>query len=651
MSAIKAHIDFETRSAVDLRKAGMHRYAEDLTTEIVCMSWRLGDGRVQRWRPCDPIPHALGQHIRFGGQVVAHNSGFERAIWSQKMCWLRLPIENQDCTMARAAAMGLPASLENLGAAIDADIQKDKDGHRLMLKMCKPKTLDPLTWHEDPNEIERLQAYCDQDVLTECAIDARLPPLSDRERKVWRLDQKINDRGVAIDLPLVRRAQDAVGAAKKAADDKIWRLTNGAIRRTTEAAKITNWLAARGIATKSIADSELDDLLIATELFDDETAAAVLALRRASSKAFKFQAMLDTVCRDGRVRGSLAYHGAHTGRWAGRGMQPQNFKRVQGSKDEAEVASALEALRAGQTPDLHALSLCARAMIIAPPGKKLVSGDFSNVEGRINAWLAGEDWKLAAFGDYDRGEGPDLYRLAYARGFDLDPEAVDDSGRQIGKVMELALGYQGGVGAFQTMAVNYDVRVSDSRADTLKRAWRDANPRITQSWWDLNDACIEAVGSPGTVVSALSDHVRYTSNGAFLFCRLPSGRVLSYAKPSVGWKSRVITIDGDEVEINSRGVSYWGVHAGRWQKLDLYGGSLCNHIVQGTARDLLVEAMFKVEAAGYPVVLTIHDEILSEVDEGFGSAKHYEQLMSDLPPWAEGLPVATKAWEDGRYSK
>lgn len=653
----KVSIDFETRSACDLRKAGAYRYAMDPSTEVICLSYRVGDGPVRRWRPGEPQPE-------LDGTILAHNAGFERAIWNHTLGWPRLDPEAMDCTMARGLAVGLPGSLEMLGAALGAPIQKDKDGHRLMLRLCKPRRIHDdgrIEWWEDLAEIDRLHAYCDTDVRAECAVDARLPVLPGRERALWILDQRINDRGFALDVPRVRLALAAVDEAKRRADRRIWRLTNGAVSTCSQTAKIVAWIAARGVPCASVAKGEIDEILLTADILDDPLVEEVVNLRRAAAKSStaKFKAMLDAVCPDGRIRGSLAYHGAHTGRWAGRLVQPQNFPRVDDpGAVEAALAllgrpDAVDAIEAVVGPALETLSKCLRAMIISPPGKKLISGDFASIEGRINAWFAGEDWKLRAFSEYDQGVGPDLYRLAYGRSFGLDPAAVDGAGRQIGKVMELALGYQGGVGAFQTMAAVYGVRVSDGRADQIKRAWRDANPSITRSWRDLQDAAIEAVSAPGCVVPVLGDKVRYVADRKFLYCKLPSGRVIHYASPSVAWKTHVMTIDGERVEFRSRGVTYHGVDSvtKKWGPIDLYGGAQCDHIVQGTARDLLVEAMFRVEAAGYPIVLTVHDEILCEADEGFGGVDEFEALMSQLPPWLAGLPVATKAWEDMRYVK
>ncbi len=631
----------------------MYRYAEDPTTEIVTMSWRLGDGPVQRWRPGQSGLKPLADHIRAGGFVVTHNAGFERVIWNAKLS-ADLPLlpAQQDCTMSRASTMTLPTALFALGQALNVPDIKDMGGHSLMMQMCRPRTLDPLTWWEDAERIELLQSYCDQDVKTECAIEARLPPLSERERRVWELDQRINDRGVAIDLPLVRRANHAVAEAKKSADDKIWRLTNGAVRRCTEAKKIVDWLNARGIKTESVASEVEEDLLLVADMLDDELAADVLAVRSASSKAFKFQGMLDTVCKDGRVRGSLAYHGTISGRWAGRGMQPQNFKRMETEEDEAAVEAALDALREGRpVADLDVLSMAARPMLIPGPGKMFYGGDFSQIESRMLAWFAGEDWKLAAFRDYDAGVGFNNYLNTAARMYGLDVETLSKESTEYvtGKMAELAAGYQGGRRAIQKIALKNGVRIPGHQADDMKAMWREGHPATVKLWRELQDAAIEAVANQGAVVSVLRDKVRYVSNGEFLFCRLPSHRVIAYPKPTVAWKSRIVSIDGDDVEINSRGVSYWGVHQGRFMQLDLYGGLQCAHVVSGTARDVLVEAMFAVEEAGYPIVLTIHDETLSEVDAGFGGVEEYQALMERPISWLPDFPLVAQVWTGDRY--
>ncbi len=920
------HLDFETRSAADLKKVGAHRYAQDPTTTILCTSYRFGEtGPVKSWLGVEP-PAEVFEHVANGGRIVGHNQGFERVIWNALIGSGNAAMDpsQQDCTLSRALAMGLPAGLDNLGAALKLTFQKDRDGHNLMLKMCKDGYVPK------PGELERLSRYCDRDVETETDADRHLPPLSARERRVWELDQRINDRGFAVDLRLVQRAELAVLEAKRRADAAMWRLTNGAIKKASQARALADWINAAGIPCTSIADGEIDELVVGADLVDRPDVAGALALRRASAGAFKFEAMLRAVCADGRIRGSLQYHGTHGGRWSGRVVQPQNFKRMDTDEEVAATGEALEILREYEKPDqaldamellldlpaLEVLSLCARPMIVAKPGHVLYDADFSNIEGRLNAWFAGEDWKLDAFRAYDAGVGPDLYRVTASKVLGKSVADVSKAERQNqGKVPELACiaegelvltdqglvpiekvnlsmlvwdgvdfvshegtvyrgikevitydgltatrdhrvwidgqnrpvrfehaaasgqrlvqsgagrhpvrvgedhltraslstqmvgairgrrvpglsqnrvgvpvqpdqrqeqrvpemhlcsvasraraqmvgaqvhgrqaamyqsesqsvqrlwrprhhvrvpvihghgvvgtraprseerfgtgshrqrsrlptrqssvvdqarqheelscvktaktydirnagprnrftasgrlvhncGYQGGVVAFQKMGAKYGVSISDAHARKIVADWREANPRITDSWAELGQAAIDAVQHPGLIVPVLNNKVQYTCNGDFLWCRLPSGRIISYAAPTVGWKTKVLTIDDEVVELESFGLSYWGSKNGRWLKLDLYGGAQCAHIVSGTARDLLVEAMFAVEAAGYPLILTIHDELLCETPEGFGSVQEFENIIANSKPdWARGLPLVSKAWKDVRYAK
>ena len=659
------HIDLETRSAADLKKVGAHRYAEDPTTSIVCGSYRFDDGPVLSWVGNGPPAEVVGW-LQANRPMVGHNQQFERAI-IESCIGLLIDPSAQDCTMSRAAAMGLPSSLDNLGSALKLKFQKDKAGHALMLKMCKPKTRDPLTWHEEPADVARLSAYCDRDVETETDADHHLPPLSDRERRVWILDQRINDRGFGVDLLAVQRADAVVAAAKLRADRDLWRATNGAVKKATQAKALADWINAKGLPCTSVADGEIDDLIVGADLMEFPDVEEALRIRRNSAGAFKFEAMLRAVCSDGRIRGSLAYHGTHGGRWAGRVVQPQNFKRMDTDEEVAATQLALEILRQYDEPEaaldamemcldmpaLEVLSLCARPMIVAKPGHILRDADFSNIEGRLNAWFAGEAWKIEAFESFDAGTGPDLYKVTAGLVLGKPTEAVSKAERQNqGKVPELACGYQGGVAAFQKMGAKYGVSVADSHARQIVADWRAANPRITESWAELGQAAIDAVQSPGMIVPVLGNKVQYVCNGNFLWCKLPSGRIISYAAPSVGWKTKLVTIDDEQVELNNFGLSYWGQKNGRWLKLDLYGGAQCAHIVSGTARDLLVEAMFAVEAAGYPLILTIHDELLCETPAGFGSLEEFEDIIRrSKPRWAEGLPLVSKAWENVRYVK
>jgi DNA polymerase len=674
MSEPALHLDFETRSCADLSRVGAQRYALDPTTEIICMAWRFtgvepvhpGEPLGGLWRPGLAFPLDVLGWVAEGRRVVAHNAAFERWIWNQAGLG-NLRIEQQDCTLARAAALSLPQSLDGLAAVLNASERKDAEGHKLMKKLSKPRKVTAdgeVVWWNDTADLERLGAYCTQDVATECAVDELVPLLSDFERRVWELDQRINDRGFAVDVPIVRKALAAVAAAKRRADERVSVLTEGYVRTVGQVGKLKAWLMERGIPADTVRDGDAD-LECALEVTGDTVAAEAVRLRWSASKTFKFEAMLDIASPvDGRVRGSLAYSGTIQRRWAGRGAQPHNMKRI-GDTDETLVDDALWALETFETEDeivdalettcgepLEALSLCARPMIIAAPGKRLIGADASNIEGRFNAWNADEQWLLQAFRDYDAGTGADLYRVQASVSLGKPIEHVTKDDRQLwGKVPFLACGYQGGVVAFQKMGANYGVSVSTPVVRQIVDGFRATNPAIVASWAELQDAAVNAVDYQGTIFTACKGRIRYVSNGSFLMCRLPSGGIIHYPAPSVEWKQKIIDIDGEEITLNKRGVTYRVPVGKQMWKRDLYGGAQCAHVVSGMARDYLCERMLAAEEAGYVLVLTVHDELLAEMPHGQGSVEEFAAIMGVAPTWAPGLPVAAKAWEDLRYVK
>jgi DNA polymerase len=739
------HIDFETRSAADLRKVGLYRYAEHPTTSVLMMGYAFGDEQRWLWKPrsTEAIPLRVMAHVSAGGKVTAHNSAFELAIWNTvlRRQVANLPVlhrEQCDCTMARALASGLPAALAQLAEVTRSPILKDEAGGKDMLKLSKPKKVHPdgtIEWHEDALLWGNTERYCLDDVGAEKGVDKVVPHLSERERRVWLLDHEINERGVRLDVEMIRRAQAVAELARTDANAEMHRLTEGFVPKVTNNQKIVAWLASRGIETDSIAGDNAEDLSEDIAAVGDDLAQEVMDLRYVAMKASvaKLNKMMDWVCDDGRVRGALAYHGANTGRWAGRGPQFQNMVRIDGDRDLDPVNLTFRILEADLTPQerhdliegavgpvLKSLSKCSRGMVIASEGCRLIGADKSNIEGRVNAWTAGEPWKLDAFRAYDRGEGADLYKVAYAQSFNIDAADVNNAQRQIGKVQELAGGFQGSVGAYLkfirksgmkpgafadlALASATEMQTKDARRQWdqarpkdkhaldertwigIKIAvnkWRAAHPAIVQGWWDRQDAAIAAVLNPRQVVPVLEGRIRYLSADGFLWTMLPSTRLLAYALPWVDWQStpkwlytttdpdtreRVLADDfgTDEValydedgklvkaeeryERRRRVVKHW-INQKGWRPRALYGGLQCENDTQAIARDTMVEDMFAARDAGYPIVLTVHDELVTDVPFGHGSADELAQIMSRVPDWIPGLPLAAKAWEDRRYVK
>ena len=565
-----------------------------------------------------------------------------------------------------------------------------------MLRMCRPRGWDngvPV-FDNDPEHIDRLSAYCETDVDTECVVHDGIARLSDSERRVWELDQTINDRGVLIDERAAQRAEEVAAEAVKRANERMWYLTDGDVQKVTQVARIVEWLNKRGVPCESVGKGEHEELILGSQVVGDADAEEVVRIRRAAGKAStaKYKAMQQTVSRDSRCRGMLNYHGAGPGRWAGRLVQPQNFPRVDPDRDlprvetlhefletrmsAREIVDSLEML--GIEP-LDTLSKALRSMFIAGPGNRLVGGDYSNIEGRLNAWISGEEWKLRAFREYDEGSGPDLYLLSYSKSFGVPVADVTKAQRQIGKVQELACGYQGSVGAYMNMAANYFIQphdvaktARDAVSDDAWRAaedkygsrntygldkfdwsglfvtvsnWRAAHPSLVQGWWELQDAAVAAVGTPGSKHFAYDGRAAYVAANGFLFCQLPSKRVIAYASPRLietGVDGRKkFQVEYDAVDSVTK----------QWGPQRLYGGLQCNNVVQGTARDVMVNGMFAAEGAGYPLILTVHDELLAEVPESFGSVEEFKRLMLSPIPWLHGCPLSAAAWEAKRYVK
>ena len=681
--AVHAHIDFETRSAADLKALGIDLYSRHPTTDAWCLAFAFGDDEPELWVPGMPCPLRLRAHVEASGIVVAHNAAFELAIWNNVMVprygWPVLRPEQVRCTMAQAYSMALPGSLEKAAAAVGIEEQKDMAGSRLMMQMARPRSVaedGTITWWDEPEKLARLYDYCKQDVRVEREMEKRLLPLSQQENALWLVDYAINQRGFHVDRPAIQAALQIVDAEKARLDADLRRVTGNFVGFCTETARLTAWIRDHGVDVAGVAKADVLDALATDGLPDAVRAALRIRQEAGKSSMAKLDKILSAISEDGRLRNTLQYHAASTGRWAGRRVQPHNFPRPRLKQKDIDrildtlpdavdnfgaphVAAAID--NAYGAP-LDVLPWCLRGIINAAPGKDLLGADYANIEGRALAWLAGEDWKLQAFREADAGIGPDIYLVAAKMIWGLD-FTKDDPERQHGKVAELACGYGGGVGAFQTMAKTYLVKVDDTLANEIKQRWRDRHPATCSYWYDLEDAAIGAVGrSTVTMAGPPGRQVKFRHAGSFLWCQLPSGRVLCYPYPQIRqvmtpWgalKDALTYMTVPQPDDRKKGkIIYDASNRSDWARISTYGGKLSENVTQAVCRDFLAEALLRLDDAGASPVLHVHDEILIEVNEAAPAETlpAFERIVGQVPAWATGMPITAAGWRGKRYQK
>jgi DNA polymerase len=666
--------DFETRSFLDVTEVGSWRYAEDPTTEILCLSYKLGDGVTKLWTPNLPFPKEIIDHVEAGGTFEAHNVQFERAIWYYLLhlkFGIPMPKRWRD-TLAACAYRGLPLGLDKAGEALGLPIQKDKRGKYLIQTLCVPKgatkSEPDRVYREDFDLVEELFGYCVNDSDTEHGLSVILGPLPTPEQKIWVLDQVINQRGVQLDVEAVECALMITEALDKRLTAELRILTNDEVETASQRDRIIRWLQRNGVRIPDLKKETVEDYLKHPEDLPP-SARRVLEIRqllaRASTK--KLVKMLETVNADGRIRGMLQYHGASTGRWAGRLVQPHNFPRgnsklwkmttvddvIENIKfartDLEEAIARLEFLYEGVGP-IGAISSALRGMFIAGKGKTLMVADFSAIEARVVMWVAGCKKALTAFAAYDRKEGPDIYCVMAQELYQKPINKRDHpEERQLGKITVLGCGYQMGGEKLQYQAEkDYGVVLDIETATWLVQTYRESYPEVKYLWYGLQDAAIKTVqkGVPHTY-SCIRYEIVNDNAGKWLTCRLPNGRLLWYYDPII---ETVETAYGIKPQLTYMGRD--NKKGGSWGRIRTYGGMLTENVVQAIARDLMVEGMIRVERADYPIILTVHDEIVAEPDEGHGSLSEFNALMAGPnSAWATGCPVSVEGWEGPRYKK
>lgn len=636
-------IDIETFSEASLSSTGVYRYAADPSFTILLFAYSVDAGPVQI------VDLAQGESLPAEVEAAlsdpavekwAFNAQFERVCLSAYL-GERLDPRGWYCSMVWSTYAGIPLNLAGVAQALHLETEKMSEGKDLIRKFSQPckatKTNGGRTRNLPEHAMEdweTFKAYCVRDVEVERAIASRLSPLpmpSFEWENYWR-DQRFNDMGVGIDVELATKAVEADREIKEALYTQMKHWTG--VENPQSVTQLLGWLQEHGAQLPSLAKADVASALEEADGSVADVLAARLEIAKSSVK--KYEKMLDCVCPDGRAHGLLQFMGAgRTGRWAGRLVQVQNLPR-QTFSDLEEAAALVKSGQAdmlgplwGSAPNV--LSELIRAAFVAAPGHRFLVADFSAIEARVIAWLAGEQWVLDLFKN-----GGDIYCETGTRMFGQEVKKHSPL-RQRAKVAVLACGYQGGVGALKAMG-GEKLGLTEDEMASIVDAWRKANPRIAQMWWDVNRAALEAIKN-GT--SQMVGRIKVYQKLGALVIALPSGRELIYPSPRVG-----------ENRFGGESITFMGLGLNRkWGRIETYGGKLVENIVQATARDVLAHSMATLEAAGYPTVMHVHDEVITEVPYGRGSVDELCSLMSRGPKWSKGLPLAAEGFESTYYKK
>ena len=642
-------IDIETFSSVDLAKSGVYRYVQspDFTVLLLAYTFDGATYNIVDFASGDTLPYEVLIALRDPYTTkTAHNANFERTCLA-KFLGFAMPPQQWSCTMAKAAQVGLPLGLDAVASVLKLTDQKDKEGKALIRYFCVPckptKTNGGRTRNlpqHDPEKWQKFKEYCIQDVRVEQAVRSKIDwfEVPKMEVDLWNLDQKINDRGVLVDPVFIRQA---IGIDQTYREQMI-----------SEAVQITGLDNPNSVSQlKTWLETETDTEILSlnkektTELLEsvpEGPAKKVLEIRQKISKTSvkKYASMINCLGDDHRVRGLLQYYGANrTGRWAGRLIQVQNLPQNKISDLELARTVAREgdgdllSLLYDNTSDI--LSQLIRTAFVSPEGYSLLPTDFSAIEARVLAWLAGETWRLDVFKTHGK-----IYEASASQMFKVPLDSIGKGSplRQKGKVAELALGYQGGPGALVAMGA-LKMGIPEEELPVLVNAWRKANPKIVRYWYTVQDACKEAIGT-GEPQSLPHGIKVFMKKGAMLIT-LPSGRQLSYlrAKLKPGKFGDAIIYEGMDQTTK------------QWKQIDTYGGKLVENVTQSVARDCLADAMLRLDAAGFKIVMHVHDEAVLEEPDLDIRLDLVNEIMGTPIPWAKGLPLKAESYVTKFYKK
>jgi DNA polymerase len=632
-------IDFETRSMINLPDRGLDIYANDPTTEVLCIAFGTQPDNVKVLQIGSFDLDPLFRHVSQGGKIQAWNAMFEYAIWNcvcvPKYGWPELKLEQVIDSMAIAAANNIPQSLDDAGAFMDSEHKKDPTGKRLIQKLSKPSAKG--VFNNDPELLKQLFDYCAQDVRTEMAIVANLRPLTAVEQEVWTLTQRINLRGVPVAPNELQNAVQAVCDTQRNIDQECLWLTGC---KPSERAKLLDWMKTFDVEIPDLTAETVSKLLQCNIPANLKRA---LELRQDGSQTSvaKYAKMLE-IQREGRIRNTLVYHGASTGRWASRGgLNLQNIARP--TLEDGEIERAIPRVFDGGLGSMSELSSLVRSAISAPAGQTFVDVDFSSIENRVGVYLAGQKDKVELFrkglDEYKVFASESLYRVPY--------EDVTKDMRQISKSAVLGAMFGQGAKGLVKYAEGMGVKLSEGQAKNAVDSYRMSYGKVKELWAQCEGAAIQAVENPGNPFKAGSRLVLKCAKNA-LWMQLPSGRLICWQRPQL----ELVTTPWGQQKLGVT-VHSQNTFTRQWSRNQIIGSSIFQSAVQGTARDCLAFAMLNLEKAGYEVINSIHDEVLLLVEEQNGESAMEDviRIMVTPPPWAPDFPLAAEGWYGKRYRK
>lgn len=639
-------IDFETFSRVDLPKVGSEKYAYHESTEIICLAYGFSKEAIKLWTPDAPLPSIIRRHVDSGLPVRAWNIEFDFNIWNgvgKRFGFPEMKIDQIFCTMSDALALGLPASLEKCGEALKLDILKDKRGKQLITLLSKPrkptknKNYDRITKEIAPELFQEMYSYCVRDVQSEIEIFENLPwKLTDSELNLFRLTVLINQRGLPIDLELATAVIQAKNEYIKRKDEYVLLITNGELENTNSRLQSLRWIQKFEPWFENYQKAYLRNNF---EKIKNENVKEFIKIRlelgRTPIKKFDFIINAET---KGRIKGNLFFHKASTGRWAGKGFQMQNLPRD--SHDEPE--KLIEKFKSGDIENLSVINEAIkliRSTITAPKNKKLIVSDFSGIENRVLAWFVGDKIAMQNFEN-----NVDQYKIEASKIYNVDYDEVTKEQRTLGKIAVLSCNYMGGAKVFKSQCDVFGVKdMTEEKAKEIVTSYRDNNPKIKNLWRGIEKAAIEAIEN-NCVSSCFK--IKFAKVKNFLRMKLPSGRMINYYNPKI----KMIQTPWGTMR---KCLTHFGVNSltNKFEERIATQGILTENAIQAIARDFLSEAMIRIENAGYSIIGTVHDEIVSEVDKDFGSVSHFSQLMKNKPLWALDCPIDVETYESKRFKK